>query len=121
MGVDHVVADLYSMHSASRVISRSSMCSGLVSVGMVSSFMVRRLPDDLRLAQRACLQVTVHEVDLLQAAKALADVLRPDLPHAVDRLQLGVGGGKDLVQPAELAHDAWTTSFGSRGCGPRMR
>src|SRR6185295_166435 len=51
------------------------------------------------------LQVTVHEVDLLQPAKALADVLRTDLPHAVDRLQLRIGGGEDLVQPAELAHD----------------
>src|SRR4029079_17988932 len=51
------------------------------------------------------LQIAVHEVDLLQAAKALADVLRPDLPHALDRLQLRIGGGQDLVQPAELAHD----------------
>src|SRR3712207_248945 len=51
------------------------------------------------------LQIAVHEIDLLQPAKALADVLRADLPHAVDRLQLGVGGGEDLIQPAELADD----------------
>src|SRR5215218_4776977 len=51
------------------------------------------------------LQVTVHEVDLLQPAKSLADVLRADLSHAVHRFQLGVGRGKDLVQSAELADD----------------
>jgi hypothetical protein len=32
------------------------------------------------------LQIAVHEVDLLQPAKALADVLRPDLPHSLHRL-----------------------------------
>jgi hypothetical protein len=53
----------------------------------------------------SCLQVTVHEVDLLQPAKALADVLRPDLTDAVDGLELRVRRGKDLVQPAELADD----------------
>src|SRR3954451_687648 len=51
------------------------------------------------------LQVTVHEVDLLQAAKALADVLRAHIPDALDRLQLRVGRGEDLVQPVELADD----------------
>src|SRR5918997_4626875 len=51
------------------------------------------------------LQVTVHEVDLLQPAKALADVLRTDLTHALDGLQLGVRRGEDLVEPAELADD----------------
>jgi hypothetical protein len=34
------------------------------------------------------LQVAVHEVELLQPAQALADVLRPDLPHALNRLEL---------------------------------
>jgi hypothetical protein len=53
----------------------------------------------------SCLQVAVHEVDLLQPAKALADVLRPDLSDAVDGLELRVRRGKDLVQPAELADD----------------
>src|SRR6201991_3398359 len=53
----------------------------------------------------SCLQVAVNEVDLLQPAKALSDVLRADLPYALDRLQLGVGRGEDLVQPAELADD----------------
>jgi hypothetical protein len=37
------------------------------------------------------LQVAVYEVDLLQATQALADVLCPDLPHALNRLELGVG------------------------------
>ena len=51
------------------------------------------------------LQVAVHEVDLLQPAKALADVLRPDLADALDRLELGVRRGEDAVEAAELAHD----------------
>src|SRR3954454_13455191 len=49
------------------------------------------------------LQVTVHEVDLLKPAKALADVLRTDLAHALHGLELRVRRGEDLVQPAELA------------------
>src|SRR3954464_10641961 len=51
------------------------------------------------------LQVAIHEVDLLQPAKALADVLRTDLTHALDGLELRVRRGEDLVEPAELAHD----------------
>src|SRR3954464_3859254 len=82
------------MHSASRVISRSSICSSVAVSGMVSSFVMA-----------LCLQVAVHEVDLLQAAKALADVLRPDLSDALHRLQFRVAGGEDLVEPPELAHD----------------
>src|SRR5919206_4808131 len=87
------------MHSASRVSSRSSICSVAVS-GMVSSF----IGSGCRTV-RSRLQVAVHQVDLLEAAKALADVLRPDLADALDRLQLGVGGGEDLVEPAEVADD----------------
>src|SRR5919199_987019 len=87
------------MHSASRVRSMSSICSIAVS-GMVSSF----IGSGCR-TFRSRLQVAVHQVDLLEAAKALADVLRAYLPHALDRLQLGVGGGEDLVQPAEVADD----------------
>src|SRR5688572_26482275 len=86
------------MHSASRVISRSSI-SVTVS-GMVSSLALQG-----RRPLGSCLQVAVHEVDLLQTAKALADVLRPDLSDSLDRLQLGVGRGQDLVEPAELAND----------------
>ncbi len=42
-----------------------------------------------RLAARgSSLQVAVHEVDLLQPAKALADVLRPDLSNALHHLEL---------------------------------
>src|SRR3954452_13080037 len=51
------------------------------------------------------LQVPVDEVDLLEPAKALADVLGADLAHALDRLQLGVGGGQQFVEPAELLDD----------------
>src|ERR1700761_3745919 len=51
------------------------------------------------------LQVPVHEVELLQPAQALADVLRPDLAHALDPLQLGVARGEQLVEAAELGDD----------------
>src|SRR5918997_1157965 len=72
-------------------------------ISLSSSFIVAGA--DAAQPAGSCLQIAVHEVDLLQPAKALADVLRTDLTHAVDRLQLGVGGGEDLVEPAELAHD----------------
>src|ERR671922_330401 len=71
--------------------------------GMVSSF-VGAGPES-RTAGGLRLQIAVHEVDLLQPAKALADVLRADLSYAVHRFELGIGRGKDLVQPVELAHD----------------
>src|SRR6266511_5604939 len=51
------------------------------------------------------LQVTVHEVDLLKPAQALADVLGADLAHAVDGLELGVCCREHLVEAAELLHD----------------
>src|SRR5215212_7125076 len=72
---------------------------------MVSSFIGVRPDAGRPTVSWSCLQVAIHDVDLLQAAKALADVLRADLPHALDRLQLRVGRGEDLVQPAELADD----------------
>src|SRR6478752_4859589 len=89
------------MLTISRSISRSSM--SMAVSGMV--------PPSTRWS--ACrtvllgsgLQVAVHEVDLLKTAKALADVLRPDFTDALHRLQFWVGGGQDLVQPAELADD----------------
>src|ERR671915_148866 len=92
------------MHSGSRAMSRSSICSVWIS-GMVSSFIECRPGAGRPWISVSCLQVAVNEVDLLQPAKALADVLRADLPHALDRLQLGVGRGEDLVEPAELADD----------------
>src|SRR3984957_17346548 len=51
------------------------------------------------------LQVAVHEVVLLQPAQGLADVLRPDLADPLDRLQVGVGRGQQLVETAELADE----------------
>src|SRR5919107_1100324 len=103
------------MHSASRVRSRSSSCSVAVS-GMVSSFIgVRPGAGPPVPSWNSCLQVAVHEVDLLQPPKALADVLRADLPHALDRFELGVGGGEDLVQPAELADDVADHQLGEPG------
>src|SRR5947209_14853268 len=51
------------------------------------------------------LQVTINQVDLLLAAKALADVLRPDLADAVDGLQLAVSGGEHLLEAPERVND----------------
>src|SRR3954471_11590541 len=91
-----------SMHSISRLMSRSSIWS--VSVAMMSSsFGSSACRTTKRLSLG--LQVTVHEIDLLKPAKALADVLRTNLAHALDGLELRVRGGEDLVEPAELAHD----------------
>src|SRR4051812_43191352 len=90
------------MFSTSRSISRSSM--SMVVSGIVSSFIRVRLPDQYD-GVKSGLQVAIDEVDLLQPAKALADVLRADLAHALDGFQLRVGGGEDLVQSAELADD----------------
>src|SRR3954453_11652260 len=100
------------MHSASRVRKRSSSCSVAVS-GMVSSFIgVRPVAGPPVPKAGSCLQIAIHEVDLLQPAKALADVLRADLSDALDRLQLRVGGGEDLVQSAELADDVLDHELG---------
>src|SRR4051812_21427490 len=90
------------MFSTTRSTSRSSRSScSVVSVMVRSS-----LDATARRSQSVlCLQVAVHEIDLLKSAKALADVLRPDLSHALDRLQLGVGRGEHLVQSTEVAHD----------------
>src|SRR3954462_15913196 len=70
---------------------------------MSSSFGCVRVPDHRRLSLG--LQVAVHEIELLKPAKALADVLRTNLAHALDGLESRVRGGEDLVEPAELAHD----------------
>src|SRR3712207_9552440 len=52
------------------------------------------------------LQVPVDEVDLLQAAKALPDLLRAQLSDALDRLQLVGCGGQHHVEASKLAHHA---------------
>src|SRR5271155_883848 len=103
------------MYSTSRVTSSSSIIdtSAVACGGMVSSFVAaaRRTARVSRLGQASVksalssLQVAIHEVDLLQPAQTLADVLRPDLPHTLDRLQISVGGGQQLVQAPELAYD----------------
>src|SRR5438105_3672712 len=90
------------MYSTSRVVSSSSANapSCITSGEMVSSF----LPADMA-ARCSSLQITVHEVGLLQPAQALANVLCPDLADALYRLQLSVRGGQQLVQTAELGDD----------------
>ena len=123
MGVDDVVADHEVDALASRVISASSM-SGAVSVGMVSSFIGVR-PDAGRPSvsrnARSCLQVTVHEVDLLEDGEGPSRMSFARIFNAVDRLQLGVGRGKDFVQPAELPDDVLHHQLREPGMRPRMR
>src|SRR5215212_6192788 len=91
------------MFSTSTTASRSSSCSSTVTSGMTS--LLVSLPRGPSARDLLGLQVTVHEVDLLEPAKALADVLRTDLSDALDGFELGVGGRKHLVQAPELPHD----------------
>src|SRR5256885_9986735 len=51
------------------------------------------------------LEVAVDEVDLLQPPQALANLLRADLPDALDALELTAGGGEHHVEGAELVDD----------------
>src|SRR3954471_10629713 len=60
---------------------------------------------------RSGLQIAIHEVDLLQAAKALATGLRPHVSPSLDGLQLWVAGRQDLVQAAELSDDRLDHKF----------
>src|SRR5919112_4187219 len=89
-------------------ISRSSTRFASIVSGMVILLLrhPRGGPRGVGLGWKSSgLQVAIDQVDLLQAAQALADVLRSDLADALDRLELGVGGGEHLVEAAELAHD----------------
>src|SRR3954453_4239029 len=90
------------MHSISRLMSRASRFS--VSVLMVPSS-VGSARSGRQLGLLLGLQVAVHEVDLLQPAKALADVLRTDLPHALDGLEFAVCGCEHFVESSELPDD----------------
>src|SRR5581483_12238531 len=112
------------MCATSSTSSRSSRCSSISSVMVSSSFRNGRTRRPTRLFHshenyvswwRSRLQVPIHQVDLLLAAKALADVLRPDLADSVDGLQLAIGGGQQFLEPAELAHDPLHHQFGEPG------
>src|SRR4051812_19616862 len=90
------------MFSGSGAVSRSSSnwsstvsgigCSSLVSAVCRPCLVLR-------------LQVAIDEVDLLQPAQALADLLGPDPPHTLHGFELGIRGGEHLVEPAERLHD----------------
>src|SRR5438046_3472834 len=90
------------MFSTSLTTSRSSRSSCSVISVMVRSSLGATAG---RCQCHLCLQVAIHEIDLLESAKALADVLRPDLAYTLDRLQFGVRRGEHLVQSPEVAHD----------------
>src|ERR1700681_4509852 len=98
------------MYSTSRVtsIDSISVVSSLTCGGMVYSLRCGRH----WATGNSSLQVAVHEIQLLQPAQALANVLRPDLPHALDRLELRVAGGRQLVEPLKLVDDLGDHQFG---------
>src|ERR1700730_6613868 len=102
------------MYSTSRVASSSTISSSSIVWGMVSSLVGGRPGGGLD----SRLQVTVHEVDLLQPAKALTDVLRTDLSDPLDRLELGVTGGQQLIETAELLDDLAHHQLGQPGDAP---
>ena len=58
------------------------------------------------------LQVPVDQIDLLKPPQALADVLGPGRADSVDRLEIGVGGRKDLLQAAHLLDDLLDDKLG---------
>src|SRR4051795_13012790 len=90
--------------SSSRSCSRgTSIVSGMVI--LLASSPARGAAGRGGGSKSSRLQVAVDQVDLLQAAQALADVLRADLAHALDGLELGVGRGEHLVEAAELVDD----------------
>src|SRR5690242_20201658 len=114
--------------TSASAISRSSRGSSISSVMVSSSFQNERgiRPALGFLSQRnyvwrdrSRLQVPVNQVDFLLATKALADVLRPDLADSVDGLQLAVGGGQQLFEPSELAHDPLHHQLGEAGDPPQ--
>src|SRR5258705_3582660 len=92
------------MFSSSGTSMSSTSCTSVTS-GMVI------LLRGLRYAGLS-LQIAVHEIDLLQPAQALADVLGADLPHAVDGLELGIRGREHLVEPAALLDDLLNDQLG---------
>src|SRR6185437_4046406 len=51
------------------------------------------------------LQVTIHEVVLLQPAKALADLTGTHRPDSLDGLELSLRGTHDRVEAPEVGHD----------------
>src|ERR1700690_2876350 len=82
--------------------SNSSSIKSTVAVPeMVSSLIAR----PLTAGTRSRLQVAIHEVDLLQPPKALADVLRTDLSHALHVLELDIARSEQLVEAAKGMHD----------------
>src|ERR1700759_5818400 len=85
------------------MVSSSFRPSGIIPVG------------GLRLR----LQVAINQVDLLLAAKALPNVLRPDLADSVDGLQLAICGGEQLLQSPELIHDPLHNEFGQPWDAPQ--
>ena len=65
------------------------------------------------------MQVPVNQVDFLLAAKALADVLRPDLADTVDGLQLAIRCGEQILEAAELGDDPLNDQPGQAWYAPK--
>jgi hypothetical protein len=58
------------------------------------------------------LQVPIDQVDFLLSAKALADVLRPDLADTVDGLQLAIRRGEQLLESPKFGNDPLDNELG---------
>src|SRR4051812_24602889 len=68
---------------------------------------------------RSSLQVPIDEIDLLQPAKALSDVLRANLSDALDGLELCVRRGEQLVEAPELLDDLGDDELREPGHAPQ--
>src|SRR5262245_55329287 len=85
-------------------ISRSATDSSSITSSAVRSGIGRSFRRD-GLAGPSTLQVPVDWVDLLKPPQALADVLGAPGADALDRLEVVVARGQDLLQAAELLDD----------------
>src|SRR5713226_5106611 len=50
------------------------------------------------------LQISIHQIVLLEAAEPLADLPGPDGPDPRDRLEVPLGGPQDRVEPFQVRH-----------------
>src|SRR4051794_12952053 len=110
------------MCSTVRVISKSSSSCSSVASGMVSSFVGGRAWHGAASwfgASVLRLQVPIHEIDLLQAAQALADLLRSHLADALDSFEVGVGGCEQVIHATELGDDVLHDDLGEARDAPQ--
>jgi hypothetical protein len=84
MGIDHLVADL--VIDVRRLTADLELFELLLPVRIFGNGDLLVQAGSGRLPSFSGLQIAIHEVDLLQSAKALADVLRPHISHSLHGL-----------------------------------